>query len=126
MRLLLDTHALIFLLEEPERMRVEAREAIADPDNEVAFSAANVWEIEIKAKTGKLVPPAEDALSAARTLPIGELAISAEHARRAGRLPLHHADPFDRVLIAQALIEGLTLVTRDGAFGPYGVPVLPC
>ena len=126
MRLLLDTHALIFLLEEPERMRVEAREAIADPDNEVAFSAANVWEIEIKAKTGKLVPPAEDTLSAARTLPIGELAISAEHARRAGRLPLHHADPFDRVLIAQALIEGLTLVTRDGAFGPYGVPVLPC
>lgn len=126
MRLLLDTHALIYLLGEPERLQAEARDAIADPANEVWFSAANVWEIEIKAKTGKLVPPAPDPLAAARSLPIDELAISADHARRAGRLPLHHHDPFDRVLIAQALTEGLTLVTRDGAFAPYGVAVLRC
>ncbi len=126
MRLLLDTHALIFLLSEPERMRSQARDAIADPANEVVFSAANVWEIEIKAKTGKLVPPADDTLVAARSLPIGELAISADHARQAGRLPLHHADPFDRVLIAQAQTEGLTVVTRDGAFALYDVAVLAC
>ena len=126
MRLLLDTNALIFLLENPEWMRTEARDAISDPSNEVAFSAVNVWEIEIKVKTGKLVPPAKDALTAARSLPIGELAISSDHARRAGRLPLHHRDPFDRVLIAQAQAEGLTVVTRDGAFAPYGIAILPC
>ena len=126
MRLLLDTHALIYLLEEPEQMRSGARDAIADPANEVTFSAANVWEIEIKAKTGKLVPPADDTLAAARSLPIRELAISADHARRAGRLTRYHNDPFDRVLIAQAQVEGLTVVTRDGAFEPYDVAVLPC
>lgn len=126
MRLLLDTHALIFLLEAPEHLRDEAREAIADAANEVLFSAANIWEIEIKAKTGKLVMPVDDTLAAARSLPITELAISADHARRAGRLPLHHGDPFDRILIAQALREGLTLVTRDSAFASYEVPILPC
>lgn len=126
MRLLLDTHTLIYLLEAPERMRAEARNAIADPANEVAFSAANIWEIEIKAKTGKLVPPADDTLAAARSLPITELAISADHARRAGRLTRHHDDPFDRVIIAQAQTEGLTVVTRDGAFLAYDVSVLPC
>lgn len=107
-------------------MRAEARDAIADPANEVVFSAVNVWEIEIKARAGKLVLPTDDTLAAARSLPIRELAISSDHARRAGRLPLHHRDPFDRVLVAQALAEGLTLVTRDRAFAPYGVPVLPC
>lgn len=126
MRLLLDTHALIFLLGEPERMTQAARDAIADPSNEVAFSAANIWEIEIKAKKGALVPPAEGTLVAARSLPIGELAISADHARIAGRLPTHHNDPFDRVIIAQAQAEGLTVVTRDGVFGRYDVPVLSC
>ena len=85
-----------------------------------------MWEIEIKAKTGKLVPPAEDTLAAARSLPLGELALTAEHARAAGRLPLHHHDPFDRALIAQAHVEGLTVVTRDGAFGLYDVAVLSC
>lgn len=126
MRLLLDTHALIYLLEGPERMRTEAREAIADPANEVVFSAANVWEIEIKAKTGKLSLSVDDALEAARSLPITELPISADHARSAGRLPLHHRDPFDRILIAQAQAEGLTIVTRDRTFGLYGLPIMRC
>lgn len=126
MRLLLDTHALIFLLSAPEQMRAEARGAIADPTNEVLFSSANIWEIEIKVKTGKLESPAGDTLEAARLLPIAELAISAEHARQAGRLPLHHSDPFDRVLIAQAQTESLTLVTRDEAFGQYDVATLLC
>lgn len=126
MRLLLDTHALIFLLAEPERLARAARDAIADPANEVAFSAANIWEIEIKAAIGKLVPPAAETLAVARSMPLGELAMTADHAQIAGRLPAHHNDPFDRVLIAQALAEGLTLVTRDGAFARYDVPVLPC
>ena len=126
MRLLLDTHALVFLLSEPERLTRAAREAIGDPANDVAFSAVNVWEVEIKAALGKLVPPAEDTLAAARSLPLGELAMTADHARAAGRLPAHHRDPFDRALIAQARVEGLTVVTRDGAFEPYDVAVLPC
>ena len=126
MRLLLDTHALIFLLSSPERMKSKARDAIADTANEVLFSAANIWEIEIKTKTGKLGLPRADALVAARSLPIGELVITAAHARLAGRLPLYHADPFDRVLIAQAQSEALVLVTRDGAFEKYDVATLAC
>lgn len=126
MKFLLDTHALIFLLNEPESMRTAAQDAIADPGNEVAFSAANVWEIEIKTASGKLAPPTDDVLAAARLLPIAELPISAEHARLAGRLPLHHRDPFDRMLIAQAQIEGMTIVTRDRAFALYGISLLEC
>lgn len=126
MRLLLDTHALTYLLEGPERMRTEALEAIVDPGNEVVFSAANVWEIEIKAKKGSLVLSVSDTLNAARSLPITEMAISADHARRAGRLPIYHHDPFDRVLIAQAQAEGLTVVTRDRTFALYDIPLLLC
>ena len=85
-----------------------------------------MWEIEIKAKSGKLVRPAADVVAAAGWEGYAELAISARHAEAAGRLPLHHADPFDRVVIAQARTEGLTVVTRDGAFEPYDVDVLPC
>lgn len=126
MRLLLDTNALIYLVGEPDAMRAEAREAVMDPANDVFFSAANIWEIEIKAKKGMLDRPAPDVVAAAGRQGYAELAISARHAEAAGRLPLHHADPFDRVIIAQAQAEGLTVVTRDGAFGPYDVAVFPC
>lgn len=126
MRLLLDTNALIYLVGEPDEIRAEARDAITDPDNDVFFSAANVWEIEIKVKQRKLVRPAPDLISAAGRQGYAELPISARHGEAAGRLPLHHRDPFDRILIAQAQAEGLTLVTRDRAYIPYGIPVLPC
>lgn len=126
MRLLLDTNALIYLLRAPEQMRAEARAALADPENDVAFSPVNIWEIEIKAKARKLVMPAEDTLVATRALRIRELLVSSDHAVVAGRLPLHHLDPFDRMLVAQALVEDLTLVTRDHVFAAYGIPVLPC
>ena len=126
MRLLLDTNALIYLVGEPDAMRAEALAAVRDPANAVFFSAANVWEIEIKAKKGALARPAPDVVAAAGRQGYDELAISARHAEAAGRLPLHHADPFDRVIIAQAQAEGLTVVTRDGAFELYDVAVLPC
>jgi PIN domain nuclease of toxin-antitoxin system len=125
-RLLLDTHALLFLLGEPERLAEEARDAIENPASEVYFSAVNVWEIEIKAKLRKLSPPVLGVLGAARGLPFGELVISSDHAREAGRLPLLHGDPFDRMLIAQALVEDFTVVTRDQAFANYDVPTLAC
>ena len=126
MRLLLDTNALIYLVGAPDAMRAEARDAVREPANDVFFSAANVWEIEIKVAKGTLARPASDLVAAATLQGYAELAISARHGEAAGRLPTHHRDPFDRVLIAQAQAEGLTVVTRDGAFAPYDVPVLPC
>ncbi|GAB5520933.1 MAG: type II toxin-antitoxin system VapC family toxin [Rhodothermales bacterium] len=125
MKLLLDTHALIFLLSDPDRLSSEAREAMQQTD-EIAFSAASIWEIEIKAKIGKLAPPATSTLQAARMLGLVELPMMATHAEQAGRLPLHHADPFDRMLIAQAQVEGYALVSRDQALVAYAVTVQPC
>lgn len=125
MKLLLDTHALLFLLADPDRLAPAAREALLEAE-EIAFSAVSIWEIEIKAKIGKLVPPATSTLQAARSLGLTEVPITASSAERAGRLPLHHADPFDRMLIAQAQARGYTLLSRDRAFAAYAVPVLRC
>ena len=123
MRLLLDTHALLWWLEDSPELSADARERIADGSNEVAVSAASAWEMAIKQAAGRLRVPDDlgDALEASHLMP---LPITLEHAFRAGSLPPHHQDPFDRMLIAQALIEGLTIVTRDARFEPYGVPLL--
>lgn len=126
MRLLLDTHALIYLLGPATAMRTEALDAVRNPDNVVFFSAANVWEIEIKVKLRKLTAPTSDVITMARRQGYADLAMEATHARDVGRLPLHHHDPFDRMLVAQAMAEGLTVVTRDRIFANYDVPVLPC
>ena len=124
MDLLLDTHALIFALAAPDPLSGDASAAIRDPGRVVWYSAANVWEIEIKAALGKLDRPASDVAAAARRLGLTELPITAEHAAVAGRLPPHHRDPFDRILVAQAVVEGLVLVTADGALSAYDVPIL--
>jgi PIN domain nuclease of toxin-antitoxin system len=89
----------------------------------VAVSAASVWEISIKHRIGKLRPPVEDVVGDLR-LRFGSLPIAPEHAWAAGALPLHHRDPFDRILVAQAQLEGLTIVTRDPHFAAYDVPLL--
>lgn len=125
MRLLLDTYALIYALARPGDLAAPARREIAAPGNEVFFTPAGVWEIEIKVSIGKLERPAADVVEAARAV-FAELPITAAHAAAAGRLPLHHRDPFDRMIIAQALAEGLTVVTPDEKFAPYGVPVMDC
>ena len=123
MRLLVDTHALLWAIGDPERLRDAARTALWDPRNEVRVSVASVWEIGIKRALGKLTAPDDlgPHLEAANFVP---LPISLEHASAAGSLPLHHRDPFDRMLIAQAQIESLTLVTRDARFARFGVQVL--
>jgi PIN domain nuclease of toxin-antitoxin system len=123
MRLLLDTHALLWWLAD-EGLQPQAQDAIADPANLVAISAATAWEISIKKALGKLAAPddLEQQVQAGGLVP---LPISIGHGIAAGRLPRHHEDPFDRMLIAQALAEGLTIVTRDKRFADYGVPVLP-
>ncbi len=123
MNLLLDTHVVLWALAEPERLSAEARSAIEDGRDAVFVSAASAWEIGIKRALGKLMAPDQlvEALAAAGFQP---LPITVEHATTAGALPPHHHDPFDRMLVAQAMMEGLTVVTRDRSFEPYGVTIL--
>ena len=123
MRLLLDTHALLWWLADSKELSVDARGAIADGSNEVVVSAASAWEVSIKRAAGKLRAP-DDLTNAVEGAHLIPLPITLEHAIRAGALPAHHRDPIDRMLIAQALVEGLTIVTRDPRFEPYGVPLL--
>jgi PIN domain nuclease of toxin-antitoxin system len=124
MNLLLDSHALIWALHDPGQLRSDAAEAICDPRRAVFFSAASAWELELKAARGKLKLP-DDWLAAAATAGFLHLPVTATEARESARLPWHHTDPFDRVLVAQAREHGLTLITRDPLLLPYGVPVLP-
>ncbi len=123
MRLLLDTHAFLWAVAKPAELAREARSAIVDPESAVLVSAASTWEIAIKRAHGKLdtTGDLEAELGAAGFAP---LAITIGHSLLAGRLPLHHTDPFDRMLIAQAQLESLTIVTRDPAFSLYDVEVL--
>lgn len=121
MNVLLDTHVLIWW-DEGRRLAAEARRAIADADN-VYVSAASAWEVAIKTALGRL-RPTRTVEQAAQESGFVELPVTFRHAERVGRLPAHHRDPFDRVLIAQAEVEGLTVVTRDAMFGRYGVEVI--
>jgi len=125
-RLLLDTHALIWALAAPDELRVPARRALEDPANTVLVSPASLYEISLKVALGKLPQPAADLLSSIDAVGFVELPVRMAHAMLAGRLPFHHRDPFDRLLIAQATLEGLTVVTRDGHFNLYDLPVLAC
>ena len=122
MNLLLDTHVLLWWSEE-QRISPEAFEAIADPDNIVYVSAASIWEISIKRASGKL--RVDDAIFDVRTDDFEPLPITHADARLAGSLPDHHRDPFDRMLVAQALAHDLTLVTRDAQMELYGPNILP-
>jgi len=123
MKLLLDTHVVLWSLGDPAQLSDEARTRIADPANAVGVSAASAWEIAIKSGTGKLKFNAGlvEALAQADFI---SLPITIEHALAAGNLPPHHRDPFDRMLIAQAMLDGWTLVTRDSLMPAYGVPLL--
>jgi PIN domain nuclease of toxin-antitoxin system len=122
-RLLLDTHVLLWWLDD-SHLSPALRKMIADPDNDVAISAASVWEISIKRALNKLsVPDALDVQIAAEGFT--PLAITVRHALAAGALPRHHDDPFDRMLVAQAKLEDLTLVTADGRFSAYDVRLQP-
>lgn len=124
MRLLLDSHVIVWGGAFPARLRPETQAALRSPANEVFLSAASVWELGLKVARGKLTLPPD---YAARLLAVGfkELPVTVAHADRALRLPPLHGDPFDRLLIAQALAEGMILVTSDRAITSYDVPILP-
>jgi len=121
--LLLDAHALLWWLADDPTLSADAREAIAAPGNDVLVSACTVWEVEIKRALGKLSAP-EGLVDAIEASSFGSLPILASEGERAARLPAHHRDPFDRMLVAQALRLDAVIVTRDSAFEPYGVNVL--
>lgn len=120
---LLDTHVLLWWLAEPERLSEAARGVVRDPAHGVFFSAGAVWEMAIKKALGRLDYPANltEVLAEER---IAVLPIQATHALAIAELPLLHQDPFDRIQIAQAKLEGLTLVTQDERVKEYGIPVL--
>ena len=123
MRLLLDTHAFLWLVTGDERLSVGARTTIetSETSDDVALSVASIWEAEIKRAAGRLeAPPIADA---ARRADVDLVTITAEHVTAAAGLPVHHRDPFDRLLVAQALVESRVLVTKDAIIARYGVAV---
>ena len=122
MKLLLDTHVLLWWLSS-QRISARARAAIQDRDNDVLVSLASVWEIGIKKGIGKLDAP-DDLEAQVASHSFVPLQITFTHAAAVANLPLLHRDPFDRMLVAQAQTEGLTVVTRDPRIARYGVPTL--
>jgi PIN domain nuclease of toxin-antitoxin system len=123
MKLLLDTHTLIWWLANNPTLSIEAKQAIAQVDNMVFVSAASAWEIAIKKTIGKLKAP-DDLPEQIEKKKFQPLPIEIRHALKVEKLPLHHSDPFDRILIAQALCEELTIVTRDRKFDAYSVSIV--
>lgn len=124
MRLLIDTHVVLWCLGDDPRLRAEARDLIRDPDNSVFVSAASVWEIAIKRAIGRLdvdIAKLSDALEA---MDFAALAVTHQHALGVADLPAHHNDPFDRMLVSQSVCEGMRLVTHDAAVAQYGTALL--
>ncbi|MCM0593370.1 MAG: type II toxin-antitoxin system VapC family toxin [Gloeotrichia echinulata DVL01] len=127
MKLLLDTQCWLWWFAQPERLNEQVITHIADENNELWLSVASVWEIGIKVALGKLpLPEPIDSYISSRMVQLGtgSLQITAPHALQAAALPLHHRDPFDRMLVAQAQMEDMTLVSADGIFQKYDVPIL--
>jgi PIN domain nuclease of toxin-antitoxin system len=125
LRLLLDTHVLLWWLGDDRRLKTPERRAIADVDAIVHVSATTVWEIVIKKSLGRLDVDTEALERAMEGGGIVELPLRWRHAKGTAALPRHHDDPFDRVLVAQAQIEGLVVVSYDAAFRAYDVALLP-
>jgi PIN domain nuclease of toxin-antitoxin system len=126
-RLLLDTCSFLWLIAEPEKLTAVARAALEETDHEVFLSAASVWECAIKQKHGRLPLPGDPARFLAEqrqahgiaALPIDEDAVA-----QIGKLPDHHRDPFDRILVCQAIVGGMSIVTPDDLIARYPVPLL--
>lgn len=127
MKALLDTHVFLWAINEPNRLSPAAKTIIADADNTLFFSAASAWEIAIKTQLGKLKFPEQAETYILRhmsTASIDPLPIELSHALRVASLPLHHQDPFDRLLVAQAQQEKLSIITADPLIGQYAVKVI--
>ncbi len=123
MKLLLDANAFIWAYARPTELSPAARRALNDVANDRLVSIASLWEIAIKMSIGKLAF-AENLAQALDDIAATSLPITLVHVARVRSLPFHHRDPFDRMMIAQAIEEGMTIVTRDRRVAAYGVPVL--
>ena len=124
MRLLLDTHALLWYLTTPEKLPATAHRAIRAADHEVYASLASAWEISVKVAIGRLAFDVHALGHSLAAVGVDTLAISLQHTARVAELSLHHRDPFDRMLVAQAMCESMTLVSRDRELSRYGVRLL--
>ncbi len=127
MRILLDTQCWLWMLAEPERLSEKARRLVAAPDNELLLSAASSWELAIKYAIGRLELPSEPAVLVPKWMAksrVAPLTIEHEHALRVASLPHHHRDPFDRLLVAQAQVENLPILTADRQLASYDVELL--
>ena len=123
MRVLVDTHVLLWMLQDPTRIGADAAKVLKAEDTTVVISTICLWEIAIKRGAGKLGAP-ENLPDRLRALGHEILSLSAEHVWRVGALPHHHRDPFDRALVAQALVEGLPLITHDQALFAYEARII--
>jgi PIN domain nuclease of toxin-antitoxin system len=127
LRVLLDTQAFLWWVSGADRLTARARSVIADPESEVLVSVASAWEIAIKSATGRLEleGPAETYVpDRIRQHGFGVLAVEANHALRAGMLPRHHGDPFDRLLVAQGQVEDVPIITADPLLNLYDVETI--
>ena len=125
MRLLLDSHAFLWAITDSNELSATAREALMDTDNDLFLSVASAWELAIKASIGKLrlQMPLEDLLQSAKhDIGLRILHIELAHALAVQNLAFHHRDPFDRLLLAQARVNGLSLLSRDAIFDLYEIP----
>jgi len=123
-KILLDTHVLVWALSDPGKLPTALRGTIEAPSNIIYASAASVWEIAIKAALGKIDFPADDISRAIAESGFLELPVTIVHASAVRALPQHHRDPFDRMLAVQSAMEKLTLVSRDPVFSLYGITTI--
>lgn len=125
MKLLLDTHTFIWLMDEPEKLSGNALRACEDEESALYLSTVNLWEIQIKHQRGnlELSVPLEQIVREQAAL-FNLLSVDAKHVLALQSLPLHHADPFDRMLLAQAKVEGASIVSKDREFKQYDVDVI--
>jgi PIN domain nuclease of toxin-antitoxin system len=126
MKLLLDTHMLLWMSENSPRLSAKARQLLEDPANEIIFSVVSIWEIAIKQGREKEDFSADPVLFRQELRQHGftELEIAGRHVQIVGSLPLIHKDPFDRLLVAQSIVEGITLLTADATIAKYPAPIL--
>ena len=126
MRLLLDTHALLWWLSDDSRLGQQVRDLISDPENDVLVSVVSLWEITVKLRIGKLDANLLEILAVLPDMGFDRLDIADSHLVELAKLPLHHRDPFDHLLMAQAIAEGAYFISDDQNVPLYGLPYLTC
>jgi PIN domain nuclease of toxin-antitoxin system len=125
-RLLFDTHALLWWLADDDRLGARARGLVEDPVNDVIVSAVSLWEIVVKARIGKLQADIEEIADTIQREGFTPLAITTAHLRTLAELPIHHRDPFDHLLIAQAIVENATFISEDRNTHHYPIQLVTC